>query len=151
MFDNVLREGLPGHHNMVYFQRRGQRKWSWTEKIVDQSVTTVSVSARDDIVVLQKAHMHSAPFLNSLSKASLKTVPSANICLVEGRSFPTLEGGMSAVPSSTPFSFRQSMLSCSGLSIKFLKPLSTSAQPSCRPDVISAMLASLFAGSCPGQ
>ena len=41
------------------------------------------------------------------------------------------------------------MLWCSGLSVfwKFLKPRSTSALPSCRPDVISAVLASLSARS----
>ena len=63
------------------------------------------------------------------------------------------------LPFSTPLSFRRSMLWCSGLSMfsKFLKPLSTSALPSCRPDVISAVLASLSACSfpltpaCPGQ
>ena len=41
--------------------------------------------------------------------------------------------------------------------LKFLNPLSTSVLPSCRPDVVSAVLASLSACSfpltraCPGQ
>ena len=47
------------------------------------------------------------------------------------------------LPFSTPLFFRRSVLWCSGLSIfrKFLKPLSTSALPSCRPEAISAVLA----------
>ena len=63
------------------------------------------------------------------------------------------------LPFSTPLSFRRSMLWCSGLSMftMLLKPLSTSALPSCRPDVISDVLASLSVSSfpltpaCPGQ
>ena len=55
------------------------------------------------------------------------------------------------LPSSSPLSFRRSMLCCSGLSMfrKFLKPRSTSALPSCRPDAISAVLASLSSRSFP--
>ena len=60
---------------------------------------------------------------------------------------------------STPLSFRRSMLWCSGLPmfLKFLKPLSASALPSCRPDVMSAVLASQSARPfpltpvCPGK
>ena len=56
------------------------------------SLSSVSVSVQDGIVALGKAHTRSA-----LSQQSLQGCPrnSANICLVEHRSFSTLEGGMS--------------------------------------------------------
>ena len=42
----------------------------------DQSVlVSVSVSAPDDVVALQKVHTRSAPSLNSLPKVALETVP----------------------------------------------------------------------------
>ena len=55
------------------------------------------------------------------------------------------------LPFSTPLFFERSILRCSGLSMfrKFLKPRSASALPSCRPDAISAVLASLSARSFP--
>ena len=57
--------------------------------------TAVSVSAQDGIVALGKAHMRSAP---SVSQQSPQGCPqnSADICLVEHRSFSTLWGGMPA-------------------------------------------------------
>ena len=76
---------------------------------------------------------------------------SANICLVvHDRSRPW-RVECRPLPFSTPLSFRRSMLWCSGLSMlrKFLKPLSTSTLPSCRPDVISPVLASISARSFP--
>ena len=55
------------------------------------------------------------------------------------------------VPFSSSLSFRRSVLWYSGLSLfrKFLKPLNTSTLSSCRPDVMSAVPAGLFAGSFP--
>ena len=55
------------------------------------------------------------------------------------------------LPFSTPLSFRRSVLWCSGLFMfkQFLKPLSTSALPNRRPDVMFAVLASLSALSFP--
>ena len=86
--------------------------------------------------------------LSSLS-AVFSSLPSkqCQVCLIELRQFPTSKGGK----SDTPLSFRRSRLWCFGLSIfvKFPKPLSTCALPSCRPDVISAVLASLSARSFP--
>ena len=114
---------------------------------------SVSVSAQD----LGKAHTRSAPSLSSLPKVALEAVP-IFAWLNTDRSRPW-RVECRPLPFSTPLSFRQSMLWCSGLSVlrKFLKPRSTSALPSCRPDVISAVLASLSACSfpltlaCPGQ
>ena len=77
--------------------------------------------------------MCSAPSLGSLSKVVLETVPVC-VWLNTDRSWPRrLECRL--LPFSTPLSFRRSILWCSGLSMlrKFLKPLSTSALPSCRP------------------
>ena len=54
---------------------------------------SVSVSDQDGIVALGKAHTRSAPSLSSLPKFCPRN--SAYVCLVEHRSFPTLEGGMS--------------------------------------------------------
>ena len=116
-----------------------------------------SVSAQDGIVALGKAHTRSTPSLSSLPKVALETVP-IFVWLNTDRSRPW-RVECRPLPFSTPLSFRRSMLWCSGLSVlrKFLKPLSTSALPSCRPDVISAVLASLSARSfpltpaCPGQ
>ena len=56
---------------------------------------SVSVSAQDGIIVLGKAHVCSAPSLSILLKVALDTVR-YQYCLVEHRSFSTLEGGMSA-------------------------------------------------------
>ena len=118
---------------------------------------SVSVSAQDGIVALGKAHTRSAPSLSSLPKVALETVP-IFVWLNTDRSRPW-RVECRPLSFSTPLSFRRSMLWCSCLSVlrKFLKPLSTSALPSCRPDVISAVLASLSARSfpltpaCPGQ
>ena len=52
---------------------------------------------KDGITALGKAHTRSAPSPSSLPKAALETVPM--FCLVEHRSFPTLEGGLSAASS----------------------------------------------------
>ena len=90
--------------------------------------------------------------LRPVSQQSTQGCPRnrANICLVERRSFSTLEGGMSAA-SFLHSSFLQAIRAV------MLKPLNTSSLPSCRPDVISAVLASLSACSfpltpaCPGQ
>ena len=118
---------------------------------------SVSVSAQDGIVALGKAHTRPAPPLSSLPKVALETVP-IFAWLNTDHSRPW-RVECRPLPLSTPLSFRRSMLWCSGLSVlrKFLKPLSTSALPSYRPDVISAVLASLSARSfpltpaCPGQ
>ena len=114
----------------------------------------VSVSAQDGIVVLGKAHTRSAPSLSSLPKVTLETVP-IFVWLNTDRSRPWRVECWSH-PFSTPLSFGWSVLWCSGLSMfrKFRKPLSTSALPNCRPDVISAVLASLSFPqtlACPGQ
>ena len=66
---------------------------------------------------------------------------SANICLVEHKSFLTLEVGILAT-SFLHSSFLQAINAV--MLRKFLKSLSTSALPSCRPDVISAVLASFL-------
>ena len=105
--------------------------------------------AQDGIVALGKAYIHSALSLNSLLKVALETEP-IFVWLNTDRSRPwTMECQL--LPFSTPLSFRRSVLRCSGLSMfrKFLKPLSTYALPSSRPDVISAVLASLSAHSFP--
>ena len=76
---------------------------------------------------------------------------SANICLVEHRSFSTLEGGMSAA-SFLHSSFLQAVNAVMLWPIhvqKVPQSRSTSALQSCRPDVISAVLASLSARSFP--
>ena len=93
---------------------------------------TVSVSAQDGIVELGKAHTLSAPYLSSLPKIALETVPMF-VRLNTDRSRPQRVECW-PLPFSTPLSFRRSVLWCSGLSMfrKFLKPLSTSALPSCR-------------------
>ena len=129
----------------------------WPEQPRTECDGEFPVSAQEGIVALGKAHTRSAPSLSSLPKVALETVPifawlNTDRCRpwrVECR----------PLPFSTPLSFRRSMLWCSGLSVlrKFLKPRSTSALPSCRPDVISAVLASLSVRSfplttgCPGQ
>ena len=106
---------------------------------------SVSVSAQDGIVALGKAHTRSTRSPRSLPKVALETVP-IFVSLNTDRSRPW-RVECRPLPFSTPLSFRRSMLSCSGLSVlnKFLKPRSTSALPSCRSDVISAVLASLSA------
>ena len=109
----------------------------------------VSVSAQHGIVALGKAHTRSTPSFSSLPKAALETVPI--FCLVEHRSLSTLEGGMSAA-SFLHSSFLQAVNAVMLWLVrveKSLKPLSTSALPSCRPDVISAVVASLSARSLP--
>ena len=104
---------------------------------------SVSVSVQDGIVALGKAHTCPALSLSSLPKVALETVP-IFVWLNTDRS-QSWRVECRPLPFSTPLSSRQSMLRCFGLSMfrKFLKPLSTSALPSCRPDVISAVLASL--------
>ena len=104
---------------------------------------SVSVSAQDGIVALGNAHTRSIPPLSSLPKVALETVPMFVWLNTDCSQPQRVE--CRPHPFSTPLSFRRPMLWCSGLSIfrKFLKPLSTSALPSCRPDVISTVLASL--------
>ena len=116
-----------------------------------------SVSAQDGIIALGKDHTHSTPSLSCLPKVALETVPLFTWLNIDCSQPWRVE--CRPLPFFTPLSFKQSMLWCSGLSVlrKFLKPLSTSALPSCGPDVISAVLASLSARSfplppvCPGQ
>ena len=118
---------------------------------------TISVSAQNGILVFGKAHTCSAPSLSSLPKVAFETVP-VFVWLNTDHSWPR-RVECQLLPFSTPLSFGRSMLRCSGLSMfrKFLKPLSTSALPSCRPDVMSVVLASLFScpfpltPACPGQ
>ena len=57
-------------------------------------IKSVSVSAQDGIIVLGKAHTRSTPSLSSLTQGCPQN--SANVCLVEHRLFPNLEGGMLA-------------------------------------------------------
>ena len=64
------------------------------------------VSAQDGIVALGKAHTRSAPSLSSLPPGCSGN--SANICVVEHRSFSTLEGGMSVASFLHP-SFLQAI------------------------------------------
>ena len=107
-------------------------------------------SVQDGIVALWKVHKRSAPSLSSLPTITLETVPM--FAWLNIISSPISEGGIYWLQAfSPPLSFRWSMLWCSGLSMfrKFLKPRSTSALPSCRPDVIFAVLASLSACSFP--
>ena len=96
------------------------------------------------------------PPLSRLRKAALETVPKL-VWLNTDRSRPR-KVECRPLSFSTPLSSRRSMLWCSGpfMFRKFLKPRSTFALPSCRPDVISAVHASLSARSfshtpaCPG-
>ena len=105
----------------------------------------------------RKGYTRSVPFLCGLPKVALETVPMF-VWLNTDRSRPR-RVECRPLPFSTPLSFRRSVLWFSDLSMfrKFLKPLSTSALPSCRPGVISAVLACLPARSfpltpaCPGQ
>ena len=84
------------------------------------------------------------------NQANIGTVPRATL----GRLLRDRAERMWALPSTTmpswaetvlklKLSFKQSMLWCSDLSMfrKFLTPLTTSALPSCRPVVLSAVLA----------
>ena len=112
--------------------------------------------------------------LRPVSQQSPQGCPrnSANICLVEHRSFSAMEGGMSA--ASFLHSFPSGghccdalACSCSEISSSLWVPLPCQAADqmwyllclpvNCRPDVISAVLASLSALSfsltpaCPGQ
>ena len=66
-----------------------------SRQIVYPSLTSVSVSvsALDGIELLRKAHTRSAPSLSCFPKVALETVP---VCVVEHRSFSTLEDGMSS-------------------------------------------------------
>ena len=123
--------------------------YSYTRNEDNSFSFSFSVSAQDGIIALGKAHTCSAPSLSSLPKVALKTVP-IFVWLNTNCSRPWMVECW-PLPFSTPLSFRRSMLWCSGLSMfrKFLKPLSTSALPSRRPDVISPVLASLSARSFP--
>ena len=103
----------------------------------------VSVSAQDGIVALWKAHTYSTPSLSSLPKVALETVP---MFVWLNTDLPRPWGvECRLLPFSILLSFRRSVLWFSDLSMfrKFLKPLSTSALPSCRPDVISCVLDTL--------
>ena len=124
-------------------------------KVSSCCAVSVSVSAQDGIVVLGKAHTRSAPSFSSLPKVALETVP-IFVWLNTDRSRPwRME--CRPLPFSTPLSVDQCCDALACLCRKFLKPQNTSALPSCRPDVISAVLASLSAHSfpltpaCPGQ
>ena len=68
---------------------------------------------------------------------------STDVGLVEDRAFPTSES--ETLAASFLHSFHQAIvLQCSGLSYrKFLNTLSTSALPSCRPVVMSAVLSTV--------
>ena len=85
--------------------------------------------------------------LRPVSQQSPQGCPrnSADICLVEHRSFSALEGGMSAA-SSLHSSFLQAINAVMHRPVHVQKAPQASehsALPSCRPDVISAALASL--------
>ena len=68
---------------------------------------------------------------------------SSNVCLVQHWPFLTLDDG-------TLFKFHPAMIWPVYIHM-FLKPLNTSALPSCRPDLMSAVLASLSARSFSGM
>ena len=123
--------------------------YSVTTLKVKAKISSVSVSVQDGIVALGKAHTCSTPSLSSLRKVALETVP-IFVWLKRDRSRPW-RVECRPLPFSTPLCFRRSVLGCSGLPMfrKFLKPRSTSALPSCRPDVICTVLASLSARSFP--
>ena len=122
-----------------------------------ERVFQFSVSAEDEIMALGKAYTGSAPSLSTLLKIALETVPIV-VCLNKDRSRPR-SMKCRLLPLSTPLSFKRSVVCCSGLYMfrKFLKHRSTSALPSCRPDISPAALVSLSARSfqltpaCPGQ
>ena len=119
------------------------REGKWVQMARSVSVS-VSVSAQDGTIALGKALMCSAPSLSSLPKVALETV-SLFVWLNTDRCQPW-KVECWPLPFSTPLSFRRSVMWCSGLSMfrRFLKPLSTSALPICRPDVLPVVLASLF-------
>ena len=68
----------------------------------------VSVSAQDGIVVVGKAHARSTPYLSSLSKVALRTVP-VFVWLNTDRS-QSWRVECQLPPFSTPLSFRSSVL-----------------------------------------
>ena len=131
--------------------------WHLKKKPICAPPRLVSVSAQDDIIVLGKAHMHSAASIGSLAEVALEPVPII-VWLNTGCFWPR-RVERQWLPFCSALSFMWSMLWCCGLSMfrKFLKPLSTSAVQSCKLDEVSAVLASLSAGSCsltltwPGQ
>ena len=96
-------------------------------------VCTNLISAQEGIVALEE---------RPVSRQSPKVCPrnSANACRVEHRSFTTSRGEMAAAP------FLHSSLH---QAMRFLKRRSTSDLPSCRPDVRSAVPASLSDRSFP--
>ena len=100
-------------------------------------------------MALGKALTCSALSLSSPTNVALETVPMF-VWLHTDRS-RLRKWECRPPPFSIPLSFRRAMLWSSGLSAfrKFLKPLNTSALPSCRPDVIFAVFASLAARSFP--
>ena len=67
---------------------------------MERASVSVLVSAKDGIVALGKFHTRSAPCLRSLPRLPSKQ------CLVEHRSFLTLEDGMSASTSASKNSWR---------------------------------------------
>ena len=112
---------------------------------VSRVTQTASVSAQNAIIAFGKANMRSAPSLSSFLKIAIETV-TMFVWLNTDRSGQRWVD-YRPLPFSTPLSFRLYMLWCFGLSMsrKFLKPLNTSALPSCRSDVIYAVFASLSA------
>ena len=96
-----------------------------------------------------KPHTSSAPPPSSLPKVALKTVP-VFVWLNMDRSWPQ-RLNCCPLSFSTHLSFRQILMWCSSLSMfrMLLEPVGTSALPSCRPDMTSAVLASLCACSYP--
>ena len=91
--------------------------------------------------------------LRPISQHSPQGCPrnSTNVCLVEHWSFPTSDGGTSAA-SFLHSSFLQAIDTVMLQPVhvrKFLKPLNASALPSCKSDVMSAVLASLSDSSFP--
>ena len=95
---------------------------------------SVSVSAQDGMVGLRKALALSAPSLSSLPKVVLETM-SMLIWLNTDRSRPRGGGGGGGCGMSAAAFLHSSFLqaiNCLPIFRKFLKPLNTSALPSCR-------------------
>ena len=114
------------------FQSDGQ--WSPAGYVCGGRSSSVPLSAQDGILALGKAHTRFSPPLSSRPQFALETVP-VLVGLNTDRSRPQ-KVEYRLLPFSTPL-FLQAISAVMLWTIhfqKFLKPRSTSAQPSCRPD-----------------
>ena len=101
-------------------------------------------------VALRKPLTCSVLSLSNFSKVALKTVTMLVWLNTDHPPIQPQRMKHCALPFATPLPFRQSKLLCSGLSMfrKCLKPPSSSALPSCRPAVTSAVLAGPCTHTC---